>query len=183
VAVICYDTEFIENGQTIDLISIGMVAEDGRELYLVVGDGRAVCRAVEDDWLREHVVPSLPALLTGERPPRFWKWDPKHPDYLAVNRRDTIAASVRDFILATPDPQLWAWYAAYDHVALCQLWGRMIDLPKGIPMWTNDLKQECERLGNPELPPMPGVTEHNALSDAREVAFRFRWLRERGEAS
>ena len=32
---IFYDTEFIENGRTIELISIGMVAEDGRELYLV----------------------------------------------------------------------------------------------------------------------------------------------------
>jgi hypothetical protein len=29
------DTEFIEDGETIDLISIGLVAEDGRELYLV----------------------------------------------------------------------------------------------------------------------------------------------------
>jgi hypothetical protein len=27
------DTEFIEDGHTIDLISIGIVAEDGRELY------------------------------------------------------------------------------------------------------------------------------------------------------
>jgi hypothetical protein len=29
------DTEFIEDGVTIDLISIGIVAEDGRELYLL----------------------------------------------------------------------------------------------------------------------------------------------------
>ena len=28
------DTEFIEDGKTIDLLSIGIVAEDGRELYL-----------------------------------------------------------------------------------------------------------------------------------------------------
>lgn len=27
-----FDTEFIENGHTIDLISIGIVAEDGRTL-------------------------------------------------------------------------------------------------------------------------------------------------------
>ena len=30
-----YDTEFIENGRTIDLVSIGVVAEDGREFYAV----------------------------------------------------------------------------------------------------------------------------------------------------
>ena len=33
---IFYDTEFLEDGKTIDLISIGMVAEDGREYYAVV---------------------------------------------------------------------------------------------------------------------------------------------------
>jgi hypothetical protein len=89
-----------------------------------------------------------------------------------------IANEVRDFIrqsalwdLQEPHPkpevpQLWAWYGAYDHVALCQLWGRMIDLPKGVPMWTNDLKQECERLGNPQVP-QQASGEHNALADAR----------------
>src|SRR4051812_11038169 len=30
-----YDTEFLEDGQTIELISIGIVAEDGREYYAV----------------------------------------------------------------------------------------------------------------------------------------------------
>lgn len=30
-----YDTEFIEDGHTIELISIGVVAEDGREYYAV----------------------------------------------------------------------------------------------------------------------------------------------------
>lgn len=30
-----YDTEFIEDGKTIDLISIGIVAEDGLEYYAV----------------------------------------------------------------------------------------------------------------------------------------------------
>ena len=30
-----YDCEFIEDGETIDLLSIGMVAENGDELYLV----------------------------------------------------------------------------------------------------------------------------------------------------
>ncbi|HET7322728.1 MAG TPA: hypothetical protein VFJ06_00160 [Halococcus sp.] len=30
-----YDTEFIDNGRIIDLISIGVVAEDGREFYAI----------------------------------------------------------------------------------------------------------------------------------------------------
>ena len=35
-------------------------------------------------------------------------------------------------------------------------------------MWTNDLKQECERVGNPRMPEQESG-EHNALADARHV--------------
>ena len=33
-----YDTEFIEDGETIELVSFGVVAEDGREFYAVSSD-------------------------------------------------------------------------------------------------------------------------------------------------
>lgn len=69
-------------------------------------------------------------------------------------------------------------YGAYDHVVLCQLFGRMIDLPKGFPMWTNDLRQETERLGvnrAADFPVQPDG-EHNALADARRDLAVARWL-------
>jgi hypothetical protein len=159
-----YDAEFLEDGKTIDLISIGLVREDGREYY-AVNRQMPVRRIRKHPWLMANVVPSLP------RPHGQWIFDmPKswlfnYAD-VSVKPRRQIASEVREFILATPDPQLWAWYGAYDHVALAQLFGRMIDLPDGIPMWTNDLKQECQRLGNPEVPEQESG-EHNALADAR----------------
>jgi len=159
-----YDTEFIEDGRTIDLISIGMVAEDGRELYAVNRD-MPVRRIRKHPWLMANVVPSLPKAHGDARlyQPSRWLFNYYDP---CVKKAWQIARDVRDFIVATPDPQLWAWYGAYDHVALCQLWGAMVDLPKGVPMWTNDLKQECVRLGNPQLPRQESG-EHNALADAR----------------
>lgn len=36
---------------------------------------------------------------------------------------------------------LYGYYSAYDHVALSWLFGKMIDLPQGFPMYTKDLKQ------------------------------------------
>lgn len=182
--IIAYDTEFIEDGRTIDLISIGMVADDGREYYAVSRDvtKRTLRRRIrKHPWLMANVVPSLPKAHGDYNlyMPRRWLFNYSDP---LVKHPAVIAREVRDFILATPDRELWAWYGAYDHVVLCQLWGTMINLPDGVPMWTNDLKQEAARLGNPELPAMPDVTEHNALSDAREVAFRLHWLREHGGA-
>jgi len=168
---ICYDdTEFLEDGQTIDLISIGMARDDGAEYYAVSSD-MPVQRIFDHPWLRQHVIPSLPVRNAGSR--QLISVNLTDP---AVKPRTVIAGEVRDFILACPDPQLWAWYGAYDHVALCQLWGPMAQLPHGIPMWTNDLRQESERLGNPRLPPMPGIREYHALDDAREVRCRRRWL-------
>lgn len=176
---ICYDTEFVCNGRTIDLISIGVVAENGDEYYAVVADDLTIDRAANDQWLADNVLPSLPVSLTRDRsvvtlnadglsvhPVTWWDWDSEHADFRHVKPRRLIAREVKEFILSFTGPELWAWYAAYDHVALCELWGRMIDLPKGIPMHTNDLKQECDRLGNPRVPKQKGGA-HNALADAR----------------
>lgn len=189
MTVICYDTEFLEDGSTIGLISIGMVTDDGREYYAVNSDA-PWDRIRKHDWLLRNVVPSLP--VDGRKSLEAYVANSpnSHPrpsvDFVGPDMKDSlvkphwvIANEVRDFILGTDDPELWAWYAAYDHVALAQLWGPMASLPDGVPMWTNDLKQEAERLGNPELPPLPGLTEHHALYDAREVMFRLRWLRGR----
>lgn len=168
-----YDTEFLEDGKTIDLISIGLVAEDGRELYLVNRD-MPVRRIRKHQWLMDNVVPGLPkghgdARLSMPKRALF------HPQDPAVRPAARIAVAVRDFIQATPDPQLWAWYGAYDHVVLCQLWGPMIALPDGVPMFTNDLKQEAVRLGNPPLLDQPtGI--HNALADARHNLVRAQAL-------
>ena len=40
--------------------------------------------------------------------------------------------------------KFYGYYSAYDHVALCWLFGKMIDLPAGFPMYTIDLKQTLD---------------------------------------
>lgn len=54
-----YDTEFIEDGATITLVSIGIVAEDGREYYAVSTDFDG---ARANHWVRENVLAKLPNL-------------------------------------------------------------------------------------------------------------------------
>ena len=114
VARYFYDCEFIEDGRTIELISIGVIAEDGREFY-------AVSTEFDPDranaWVRRHVLASC------RRPPT-------RPGGTAPAIRDELYA----FLAAPGLPiELWAWYAAYDHVVLAQLWGTMPDLPRGRP--------------------------------------------------
>jgi hypothetical protein len=163
-----YDTEFIDNGETIELISIGMVAEDGREYYAVVADLALMTRAWNvksggEFWLRNNVLNSLPIQKEGDH---YLLWDIKHPDWKNTRTRKQIKEEVLAFLRATPAVEYWAWYAAYDHVALSQLFGRMLDLPNDLPMWTNDLRQELQRLGNPRYPEQQSGN-HNALEDAK----------------
>lgn len=54
----------------------------------------------------------------------------------------------------------------YDWVCLCQLYGRMIDLPDTWPMFCMDIKQLAVEAGDPRLPEQTSV-EHHALHDAR----------------
>lgn len=137
---IWFDTEFIEDGKTIDLLSIGLVREDGRMFYAEPAEAD-ISKA--SAWVRENVLPHLSGVKMA---------------------RDDIAAGIRDF--AGEAPEFWAYYADYDWVALCQLYGTMVDLPGGWPMYCRDVKQLCDALGNPRLPKQ-STTAHNALQDAR----------------
>lgn len=183
-----YDWEFLEDGVRIEPISIGMKADDGREYYAVNGllaargwKGRRFRRRVrKHKWLMENVVPHLPKAHGDWRlhMPESWLFNYLDP---AVKPIEQIADEVMDFIRETgPNVQLWANYGGYDHVCLAQLWGRMIDLPEGVPMFTHDIQQERSRLGIPwhELPKQESG-EHNALADARHNQTVRRWLAER----
>jgi hypothetical protein len=175
--IVYYDTEFIEQGPSlpIELISIGMVREDGATLYLINADV-SLSKLVRHPWLSMNVVPQLPIKMSGFASGMLSgiiEWDTEHGDFHSVVAADTIAHMVREFVLLKHDelddpvkPELWAYYGAYDHVVLSQLYGSMADLPQGMPMYTNDIMQEWTRLDRPAiLPPQP-EHQHRAIDDA-----------------
>jgi hypothetical protein len=157
-----YDTEFVERGPQlpIQLVSIGMVREDGDTLYLINAD--CLSNVARHPWLSVNVMPHLPAKGAVNE---ILEWDREHEDFDRVLTFDAIGPIVLEFLRDAPDLELWGYYSAYDHVALCQLFGSMADLPAGIPMYTNDLMQEWSRLGAPDVR-APQYDEHHALSDA-----------------
>ena len=81
--------------------------------------------------------------------------------------RARIREELLEFCTSGPgDVELWAWIAAYDHVALCQLWGAMPALPRQVPRFTRELKQFWKDAGSPPIPRKP-EDAHDALVDAR----------------
>ena len=152
---IFFDTEFMEDGKKefLQLISIGMVREDGEEYY--------ACNIEADldqanDWVKENVITKLP-----EKPDDVWK------------TKKQMAEEILEF--CGDDPEFFAYFCSYDWVLFCWIFGAMVDLPKGYPMFCMDLKQLAVEKGDPQLPPDP-EDEHDALVDARWTKEAYEFL-------
>ena len=246
-----YDTEFLEGTQrktffgipigntapTIDLISIGVVSDDGREYYAIskdfnlkeawnrydlkyntgMGDANNL-PPTKVYWIRENVLKPIFNEWKMETNGRIVRLGLPIPlNEMIFNYKNfkyciskigksnkQIAEEVINFtkcqldtdndgncpkhLQGCPKINLYGYYSAYDHVALCWLFGKMINLPKGFPMYTIDLKQMLDEMvisffegvhkGGRNLedrlssiktdPRYPKETNaHNALADAK----------------
>lgn len=199
------DTEFLEGTQrerfpislfrkntppTIDLISIGIVAEDGREYYAISKDfnlkeawSRFQMKKVYGDqrnrfpdgvrvyWIRENVLqpifldflvlerefldrqkmmigyaPSIDARFSFSNFNRLLKKFGKTNKEIAEDLIKIVSPLNEKHVGTYPDTyaekvEFYAYYADYDWVAFCWLFGKMVNLPKGFPMYCRDLKQ------------------------------------------
>ncbi len=195
------DTEFIEGFNQpkflgipigkkrhfIDLISIGIVAEDGRTYYAISNEFDP---NDADQWVKDNVIAKLDKpfkTLIG--------WPNTHEKHIDKEVRNEsyksnykISEEIISFIypnasyddllnLSDPraeSPEFYAYYGDYDWVLFCSLFGRMIDLPKGFPKYCKDLQQtfdEKKILVKGRMKDQPGfpINEelHNALDDAK----------------
>ena len=148
------NTQFIEDGLTIDMISIGIRCEDGRKFYRV----NAECDfSKASTWVKTHVLGQMGLDGSPEEVSEILK-------KIGASSRKDIRSDVLEFIRHHDErPEFWAYYADYHWVAFCQLFGRMIELPDGFPMYCNDLKQLLNSKGNPLI--QHGINQ-NALENA-----------------
>lgn len=148
------DTEFNDRGTHIELISIALVSESGREYYAHSSEyDVSAC----DEWLQTNVLP----LLSDK---------PRIP-------RAQIAAGIQRLVAQEKGvPEFWAYYAAYDWVLFCQLFGGALKLP-GYSKHCKDLKQLIDDRGIhfADLPKQRGV-QHDALQDALWVRDGYFWI-------
>ena len=159
------DTEFDEQGRAerIRLLSIALVTEDGREFYAETEEDRSTV----NPWVRAHVVPQLkgPIMPYPEIAAGILKFL-GHPESTGVESR------------------FWGYFADYDWVLFCQIFGRMVDLPKGFPFYCWDLKQLAAMLRVPKARfPIQKEGEHHALHDARWNLKLYRVLKAAAPAS
>lgn len=190
-----FDTEFSEftkkpffgkQRHHLQFVSIGIVAEDGREYYAVSKEFD-LKQAWENVWLRENVLLKIyEDFLSKERYAREYhcklvkpfslktlqtliRWNGKTKKQIAqdiitfVNEGQNLWTSLNSSQIAPDNTEFYAYYADYDWVMFCSLFGTMMDLPKGFPMYCRDLKQTLdEKLAAKYmtyLPPCPNQPE------------------------
>lgn len=148
------DTEFIEGFKKplfgkrrhfIDLVTIGIHREDGKSLYLL---SKEWSFNDADEWVKDNVIlPLYKEYVSGDcrnitSVNNFQK--------LLGFENEQIKNTLLDFFGCWRDQLFWrapdgievyGYYSDYDWVLFCSLFGRMIDLPKGFPMYCKDLKQ------------------------------------------
>jgi hypothetical protein len=137
-----FDTEYIDRHETLQLISIGMVAEDGREFY---AESSEVDWSKASQWTQHNVRPQLNG---------------------PVMSPEVIGYGIRQFTEHDEHPVFWGYFPAYDWVLFSRLFGGLADLPFHFPHLCLDIKQWAIELGDPELP-RQAAGHHNALADAR----------------
>lgn len=176
------DTEFIEDGKTIDLMSVGIVCEDGRTLY------RQNCDCnfrMASDWVwRNVLIHLLDFNMCGQRlcsEKSYCTGETHtgrcHKEDCTWAHRSQIRDEVKEF--CNPEkhgkPEFWGYFADYDWVVFCQLFGTMMDLPKGFPMYCRDIKQWVDQKDGACIP-KPEKEIHHALSDAEWVKEAYDFL-------
>lgn len=159
---IWFDTEFVDAGSALcanlDFISIGMVREDGAELYLENNYSRG--RFTE--WHKANLEPKL---------------GPLNKRLMYPEMRPIITEFAGDH------PEFWGYYASYDWVLLCKIFGGLMNLPPSWPEYCRDTKQLIDQLNVPYdmIPGQPDETRHHALEDARFQKKLHLWVeREHG---
>lgn len=171
------DTEFMEHPFTIQLISIGIVAEDGREFY---AESNQFDPEFADLFVKQHVFPQLkydPYDYKSRSGSAIWENKDNDGDIEMIGAIPDIREWILKFI-GSDTPEFWGYFADYDWVAFCWLFGPMIALPKGWPMYCRDLKQLADDVKKPRFKKPKG--EHNALVDARWNKLFYEYLKAPG---
>lgn len=140
----------------IHLVSIGIVDESGREYSAISNEFDP---NLADNWVKENVLYPIirdngyrknlqnihgVSSYSKSALKQVQKWHGKSN----LKIRNEIIAFMgggqddnSTQLYVPSDTEIYGYYADYDWVVFCSLFGRMIDLPSGMPMYCRDLKQ------------------------------------------
>lgn len=149
---IFFDTEFTGLHKNTTLVSIGLIADDGREFYAELTD---YDQSQVDGWLQANVIDNL----TGRG---------------FVGDRGGVAIALRQWLAQFDHVVMVSDCLAYDWVLFCDLFGHAFNIPVHVHYIPLDLstmlfaKGVDQDISRQEFSGLAD-TQHNALGDARMI--------------
>lgn len=187
------DTEFTGLTKDTDLISVGLVTENGDTFYGEFNDYR---EAKINKWLQKNVV----ANLRFVKDHYYWGMNSDQGKIEVKASREDIANYLHkwfQFVLGRSERlnavsgdkiEMWGDCVSYDWVLFCDLWGHAFDIPKCISYIPLDI---CTLFKDRDLDPHISreefiadrqlslkVRKHNALYDAQVIKGCYYKLQE-----
>ena len=120
------DTEFTGLHQQATLISLALVAENGRAFYAEFTDYDA---SQCDDWVQQHVLAHTRWLREPDPTPGRWQ---EYALTLCLGDRAGVRLAVEDWLGQFNRLEIWADCPAWDWVLFCELFGGAFGLPEHI---------------------------------------------------
>lgn len=119
-----FDTEFTGLHQQTTLISIGCVADNGREFYAEFTD---YDKEQLDEWIRDNVIANLIYYGSGENRQIT---NGQHTG--RCGDRAYVGEELRKWLGGLGNVEMWSDTLAYDWVLFGQLFGHAFNIPKNI---------------------------------------------------
>lgn len=149
-----FDTEFTGLHKDTTLISIGLVAEDGRRFY---GECYDYDKNQIDTWLQENVLNNTTYLCEISKTNNM---SVSLDNMYLVATKEGLAKHLRDWLAQFDTVELVSDVCHYDMVLLIDLFGTAFDLPSHVSPVCHDINQDISRF--------LGITPQEAFDKSRE---------------
>lgn len=171
---IFFDTEFTGLHKNTTLISIGLIAENGKTFYAELTD---YDKSQVDDWLNDNVIKNLNR-SSDESLSRNMNFtnsiDGKHNDIVVNGDKKYVKAKLEEWLLQFDEVEIWSDCLAYDWVLFNDIFGHAFNIPKNVYYIPFDIctlfkiKGIDPDISREKFADIEG-DKHNALYDAKVI--------------
>jgi hypothetical protein len=167
---IFFDTEFTGLHKNTSLISIGLIAEDGKTFY---AENAEYDKSQVNDWIKEYVIDNTSYLKDTDN---METASTSLNCFYHVEGIKGIKADLTDWLLQFDTVEIWSDCLAYDWVLFCDIFGSAFDIPSNVYYIPFDICTLFKIKGiDPDISREEFIDysikgdKHNALYDAKVI--------------
>jgi len=161
-----FDTEFTGLHQNTTLISIGLIAENGKTFYAEFDD---YDKTQVSEWIRTNVIDNL--IIHPDRKHYYRVTD---NDEIYLGNSEHITDKLQEWLSNLGEVEIWSDCLHYDWMLFINLWGNAFAIPSNVYYIPFDIctlmkiKGVDPDINREEFAGIEGA-KHNALHDAKVI--------------